>query len=274
MLIPFEVPVSPAGTLAAAALVVSGGPLFADGLRAWRQRRLLAGLAAAALVPGRTGFVRATGQVALESPLFSPLSQRPCAAFQLEVIAMDGSTSGRVGQSRDFRLRSGSCEAIVAAKDGRWAMPITGEREVAAGEEISANMAALLAADTTLRWLRDRRAPMRIVERSVEAGSHVQVIGSARAIAVPEAAIAEVLAATGTDGAVVTASAAPADGPSLRIAAADPLELRVLAAGEIDAATLALPAWRAWGAVLGPLVSLAGMVYLAHAAETTLGGRL
>jgi len=274
MAIPFELPVSSAGMLAAVACVVAGGPLFAGGLRAWRQRRLLAGLPAASLVEGRTGFVRATGIVALESPLFSPLSQRPCAAYRLDVLAFDGSVRGRVGQSRNFRLVSGDVEALVAAQDGAWTMPVTAEREVSAGEKISANMAALLDADVTLRWLRDRRAPMRIVERSVEAGSHVQVLGWAGAQDFSEAAFAEVLAATGTDGAAMVDAPAPVQGPSLRIAAADPLDLRVIATGELDPAYLAPQAWRELGALLGPLLSLAGLMYLAHAARATLGGRL
>jgi hypothetical protein len=31
--------------------------------------------------------------------------------------------------------------------------------------------------------------------------------------------------------------------------------------------------WRALGALVGPLLSLAGLLYLAHAAEATLAGR-
>jgi hypothetical protein len=271
---PFVVPVSSAGMLAAVACVVSGGPLFAEGLRALRVRRLLAALPSTAPEPGRTGFVRVPGQVVLESPLFSPLSQRPCAAYRLEVLALDGSAGGSVGQSRNFRLVTDSCAAIVAAEGGEWTMPVTAEREVAAGEQVSANMAALLDGDSTLRWLRDRRAPMRIVERSVEAGSHVEVLGWARATDASDAVAAEVFAATGTDGAVVAVAQAPADRPALRIAGADPLELRVIATGDADTARLAPPQWRAWGVLVGPLLSLAGLMYLAHALESTLAGRL
>jgi hypothetical protein len=63
-------------------------------------------------------------------------------------------------------------------------------------------------------------------------------------------------------------------GPSLRLTSADPLDLRVVATGEFDPAALAPPAWRELGALLGPLLSLAGLMYLAHAARATLGGRL
>ena len=97
---------------------------------------------------------------------------------------------------------------------------------------------------------------------------------STKASACASACAAAGTAATGTDGATVTIAPTAADGPSLRIAAADPLDLRVVATGEVDPARLALPGWRAWGALVGPLLSLAGLLYLAHAAGTTRGGRL
>jgi hypothetical protein len=272
---PFVIPVSTAGMLAAVACVVAGGPLFADGLRALRLRRLLSGLVPGAARPGSHGFVRLAGHVALESPLFSPLSQRPCAGYQLEVRAADGSVAGRVGEFRGFKLVSDGCDAFVEAAGGEWTMPVTAERNVAAGEQVSANMAALLDRDVTLRWLRDRRAPMRIVERSVEAGTRVEVLGHARASAAAESAeVEELLAATGTDGAAFAAALDRVQPrPNLRIAALDPLELRVVANGEVHPENFAPPRWRAFGAVLGPVLSLAGLVYLAHAAEATIGGR-
>jgi hypothetical protein len=261
--------------LASVACVVAGGPLFAGGLRALRLRRLLSGLLPSASAPGSLGFVRLSGHVALESPLFSPLSQRPCAGYQLEVRAADGSVAGRVGEHRGFKLVSDGCDAFVEAAGGEWDMPVTAERAVAAGEQVSANMAALLDRDVTLRWLRAHRAPMRIVERSVEAGTHVEVLGHARAA---EAGTiiedGEMLAATGTDGAAFAAALSrTAERPSLRIAAADPLDLRVIATGDADPMRLAPPRWRTLGAVLGPILSLAGLLYLAHAAESTIAGR-
>lgn len=269
----FVLPVTPAGMVAAAACVVAGGPLFASGLRALRQRRLLASLAPALAAPGVNGFVQLVGTVALESPLFSPLSMKPCAGYVLEVHATDVPMSGRVGQRRGFRLVSGECDAFVEDSHGTWALPVTAERSVAAGEQVSANMAALLDQDETLRWLRARRAPLHIVERALEAGVRVEVIGNARSAGEPAAAVAEPLAATGTDGSVAVVAAEPADRPRLRITGGEPLELHVVADGSASPLRFAPSPWAATGALLGPLLALAGLVYLARAAEVTLAGR-
>ena len=79
----------PAGMLTAGACVVAGGPWFADGLRAVRHRRLFAALRRRRNDGLREGLVLAHGRVELESPLFAPLSQRPCAGFVLEVRGAD-----------------------------------------------------------------------------------------------------------------------------------------------------------------------------------------
>jgi len=153
-------------------------------------------------------------------------------------------------------------------------MPVTGQRDVRAGEPVSANMAALLEGDAVLRWLRDRRSAMRIVERSLQAGARVEVIGHAHTVAAAAEAAHATLAATGTDG-LAWAIEVPSrrDLPALRLAAHDPLGLHVVADGEAEPARFAAPAWRLVGLLIGPLCSLAGLVYLAHAVESTLGGR-
>lgn len=268
----FVVPVTPAGMLAAAACVVAGGPLFASGLRALRQRRLLAGLSPALAGPGTNGLVQLVGTVALESPLFSPLSQRPCAGYELVVRATDTNMSGRVGQRRGFRLVSGECDAFVEDSRGAWVLPVTAERAVAAGEQISANMAALLDQDETLRWLRVRRAPLHIVERSLAAGARVEVIGVARSNA-PALPYVARLEATGTDGAAFADPPEPADRPRLHVTGHEALDLHVVADGSASALRFAPSGWRMIGAALGPLLSLTGLLYLAHAAETTIAGR-
>ncbi len=274
MSIPFEIPVTMSGMLAAVALVIAGGPLFAGGLRAMRQRRLLKRLSPSVAENGLEGFVRLEGTVALESPLFSPLSQRPCAGYRLEVHARDSSAGGAVGQQRGFRLVGERCDAFVEPSAAAWAMPVTAEREVPAGEQVSANMAALLEGDAILRWLRDRRAAMRIVERSIEAGARVEVVGYAHTVAVEAEAAHEALAATGTDGfswAIETPSRR--ERPPLRLGAHEPLGLHVVADGSTDPVRFAAPAWRMVGLLLGPLCSLAGLVYLVQAAGAALGGR-
>ena len=260
--------------LAAVACVVAGGPLFADGLRALRLRRLLAGLAPSVPHASTEGFVHLTGHVALESPLFSPLSMRPCAGFQLEVRAGDATIGGRMGQYRGFRLVHPSADAFVEGAPGVWRLPVTAEREVKAGEAVSANLAALLDHDVTLRWLRARKAPMHIVERSLEAGARVEVMGFARSAHAHAVQEPQWLALTGTDGGPhAAAPAPPADRPRLRIGSHDPLDLQVVGEGGPGADALAPPRWRALGALLGPALSLAGLVYLAHAVEATMGAR-
>lgn len=268
----FYVPVSTAGMLLAAACVVAGGPLFASGLSALRRRRMLAGIAPALAEPGSHGLVQLVGTVALESPLFSPLSMKPCAGYLLDVHATDMPMGGRVGQRRGFKLVSGACDAFVEDSRGEWAMPVTAERTVAAGEQVSANMAALLDQDETLRWLRERRAPMHIVERSLEAGARVEVIGNARSVEDAAAAERVLLAATGTDGGTV-AVAEPAERPRLRVTGADPLELHVVADGSPSPLRFAPSRWLVLGTLAGPLLTLAGLVYLARAAQATIVGR-
>lgn len=272
----FVVPVSTAGMLAAVACVVAGGPLFASGLRALRRRRVLANLSPALAEPASHGFVQLVGTVALESPLFSPLSMKPCAGYVLDVSATDVPMAGRVGQRRGFKLVSGGCDAFVEDSPGDWALPVTAERTVAAGEQVSANMAALLDQDETLRWLRERRAPLHIVERSLEAGARVEVIGRARTVGVDAVVVAEAgtLAATGTDGLVVEAAPEPPGRPRLRVAGADPIGLHVVADGSASPMRFAPSRWAVAGAIAGPLLTLAGLAYLAWAAEQTLAGRL
>jgi hypothetical protein len=253
--------------------------MFAAGLRALRLRRLLGSLSPALAEPRANGHMQVVGTVALESPLFSPLSQRPCAGYELEVRASDGTVRGRVGQKRGFRLVSGECDAFVEEARSLWVMPITAERKVAAGEQVSANMAALLDRDVNLRWLRARRVPLHIVERSIDAGASVEVIGYARSVESEAVEAAdfemEALAATGTDGFAVATSHIPRpERPRLHLAGAEPLELCVVADGSVSPMRFAPSRWRALGALVGPLLALAGLLYLAHAADVTLAGRL
>ena len=70
---------TPAGLTFAAIAVALGAPLFSDGLRALRLRRQLEALRETGLTDSLAGFAHARGRVALDSPLFSPLSGEPCA---------------------------------------------------------------------------------------------------------------------------------------------------------------------------------------------------
>ena len=82
-----SIPVTAVGILLAGGLVVAGAPLFAMGRRALVLRRVLGSLAERPLGRDLSGWVHVRGRVALLSPLFAPLSGRPCAGFKLEVSA-------------------------------------------------------------------------------------------------------------------------------------------------------------------------------------------
>jgi len=93
----------PATFALAAALIAGGAPLFSSGLRALRLRREL-GRARAATDPAQPGYVALSGRVALESPLFSPLSARPCAGFRLEVRGLGAEVANEIVVARGFSI--------------------------------------------------------------------------------------------------------------------------------------------------------------------------
>src|SRR5438067_7326834 len=93
----------PASLVLAAGAVVIGAPLFSEGLRALRLRRRLTRLQACAPASGLAGLVHVRGRVALESPLFAPLSARPCAGWQLEVHGIGAPVARTAEVRRPFR---------------------------------------------------------------------------------------------------------------------------------------------------------------------------
>ena len=150
----------------------------------------------------------------------------------------------------------------------------------AAGETIPTRLTDLLASSAEVRWLRDRGVTLRLVERALEVGAQVYVTGVAHGMATLAMVESVELAATGTDGATweVEASGLEAAGgnanPGLWIEADEPLE-RVLVSSEPPPRdALEPPAWRLALLVLGPLLTLAGLLYLARAAAPLVAGRL
>ena len=272
-----SVPVTPGGLIAAAACVVAGAPLFARGLRAYRMRRRLDHLLERPLTEDIAGLVRVRGRVALEGPLFAPLSGTPCSGFQLEVRGEGSSVGGVVHDWRAFRLESGDVAALVPSEAVDWHAPVTAQRDVPSGATVPERLSALLDSCNEVRWLRERGVALHIVERALEAGRVVSVVGVARNARLEAVEYIEELAATGTDGGAFGPPRmlpGPAlDSFELELAADDTLP-RVQVFADPPDATLSRPSrWDEALVALGPALSLAGLLYLARAAEPLLSRR-
>lgn len=280
-----QLPVSAPLLLLAAVAVVAGAPLFAAGRRALRLRRVATGLAESPLSADAAGVVAVRGRVALESPMFAPLSGKPCAGYTLEV-AGDGMRVGmQVGEMRSFRLVGEQAVARVVADGATWSGPVTSERAVGAAQALPERLNAMLEHSAEVRWLRDRRVPLRITERALFTDAEVFVTGVARSAGAARtgaqvyAMIDSVeLAATGTDGAAWAAEAAPASSavahePELWIEPGEPLE-QVRVHAEWPASDgLTPPLWKVTLMLLGPALTLAGLLYLAQVAAPLIAGR-
>jgi hypothetical protein len=280
MTVPFFVPVTPAAMLAAVGCVIAGGPWFADGLRALRQRRALAELRAGRDTPLGEGPVTARGTVVLASPLFAPLSGRPCAGYELELGSLSTTLVGRVSDTRAFRLATPDGIAEIDAAGGRWELSVSMERTIGSVSELSENLAIQLSSTPELRWLVQRGGPLVLRERALLAGAPAVVLGVAKPVTVPMLVhtTAE-LERTGTDDSAwivnAPASAAPSSAtPSWSIGAAEPFGHCIVCDGAPDSGPVAPAAWRLLGTVLGPALSLAGLLMLAEAAGHALDGGL
>lgn len=258
------------GLAGAVGAVVAGAPLFSDGLRALRLRRHLRRLDAAATAAAGDGLRRLRGSVALESPLFAPLSAKPCAAFRLELRAVGAPIAKTVGDERAFRLVTGDAVAHVEADGARWALPCTAEREVAAGEALSGTLARLLDRAPEAQLWRRAGGTLRLVERALVAGSVCHVVGHAERAraAVAPAGVEEILLRTGTDDVAEVAYVAPAGSePALWVGPDGLVDFTFVSDREPAAADLAVPRWRTLGLLAGPALSLFGLLYLAAVAD-------
>lgn len=273
---------TPAGLALAAAAVALGAPLFSDGLRALRLRRKFASLSAGALEPATAGFTHAVGRVELESPLFSPLGGKPCAGFQLEVVGEGRSVRRLIEVRRNFRIVAGEAVARVPGTAGRWSLSATSTRRIAPGDPVSANLGDLLGRIPEAVWLRRAGVTLELTERSLLSGRECHVVGEARSTAIFAQAQAPELARTGTDddpvavdelpSHAITARAAGhswlgAEVPSVSFSGGDPQDFLLVTDAPPAAALLSVSAYRVAGIALGPLLSLAGILYLAAVAD-------
>jgi len=276
-----------AGLSFAAAAVAAGAPIFSDGLRALRLRRMLPRLREVALARTASGMAHARGTVVLESPLFSPLSRVPCAGFQLEVRGAGTPMARAIDVFRPFRISSGGVTARVNGGKLRWLLSETATREVAPDQPLTQNLEALLGRVPEALWLRRSRVTLRLTERALLEGVECHVVGHVRDAHETVAAERLDVARTGTDDALEIAvandpardraatgsrarmrtahSAAPAY--DLRIDPGEPLGYLLVSDRPPEPRHLVVPAIRIAGVALGPLLSLSGLLYLALAVD-------
>jgi hypothetical protein len=265
-----------AGLSFAAAAVAGGAPIFSDGLRALRLRRLMPRLREVSLARTASGPAHARGTVVLESPLFSPLSRVPCAGFQLEVRAAGTPIARAIDVSRPFRISSGGVSARVHGAKTRWLLSDTATRDVAPDQPLTQNLSALLERVPEALWMRRSRMTLRLTERALLEGVECHVVGHLSDASKVEVAEGLDLARTGTDdalqiavGAVSPRGRGRAAGPGfdLRVEPCDALGYILISDRPPEPRHLVVPALRAAGLALGPLLSLSGLLYLASAVD-------
>ncbi len=257
------------GALLSAAAVAAGPPLFNDGLRAIRLRRAFARLTQRPLADLPTGLTHVRGSVTLESPLFSPLTSRPCAGFRLEVLSETRSEHGFTEERRPFRLRQGGASALVLAGRGIWELGVTGTRPCKTGERLSENLERLLDRVPASSWAR-RRGVVNLVERALFADQEIHVVAYGRAARPLDAVAEEELLATGTDGAAWIAGAAgplASRSPDLWLGPGETMDFLLVSEEPPSNLSRHVPAWRPLSALLGPAVGTGGLLYLAHAVD-------
>jgi hypothetical protein len=256
---------SAAGLTLAAAAIVAGAPLFASGMRAVRLRKHFRQLRRIPLAELPGGFAHVRGRVALESPLFAPLTATPCAGFQLDVRAEGLSLHRHVDERRAFRLVDGQASALVGTPRGRWLISATGERELKAGQPMTEGLAALLERVPEASWWRRAGGTLRLVEHALPAGAECHVVGTIRPMTAATAAVEWVR--TGTDDAHVATASGVMPDPDLWIGGDDHLDFLLVSDQPPGEEDLRVPARRALGVLVGPALSLSGMLYLASVAD-------
>jgi hypothetical protein len=270
------------GLLCAAAAVAAGAPIFARGLRALKLRQNLEGLRSAAIADAPEGMVHLHGKVTLEHPLRAPISGVPCAGFRLEARTLDSASFERVDEVRRFSIEQGSYAARIVEDPASWEVQVTGQREIKSGDAISQQLSTLLKRMPEPAWARSAGATLQLVERALITGSECHVVGFVRhapplsaAVEVPAEAVAEaVWLRTGTDNESWSTTASTDNGsgsseraPALWVGRGEHLEFLLVSDQAPEARRLAPPLWQAIGTIIGPVLSLAGLLVLARALD-------
>lgn len=264
-----SIPISsgPSGAVVALACIVAGGPLFAAGLRAWRARFALDRLRADADGALAPGLQLVHGPVALDGPMFAPLSGRPCAGFTLEVRDESGALAGTLHEGRAFTLRTFAGDVRVEA-GAEWRVAITDERTFGSGAELTERLSAMLAQVPELRWRMQRGRPLILMERALVAGRDAWVVGCLALEAPVYRAGAEV-ARTGTGD----EEPLPEGGDAEWCAGAGPeFDRAIVSDRRPEPRDLAPASWKVAGVALGPALALGGLLHLAQVLGTSMGG--
>lgn len=253
----------PATFAMAAAFIAGGAPLFSSGLRALRLRRELA-RARAAADPSAPGYVALEGRVALETPLFSPLTGRPCAGFRLEVRGIGAEVANEIVVARGFSIAHAGAVAHVDAERGTWQLGVTAERTLEAAAPMTSGLEALLSSAPEALWWRRAGGRLQLVERALFADATVHVVGHAATTRVVHETESIGLA-TGTDD--VAESWTTEIETEETVIGPSSLDYLMIS----DAAPAAPPAAVAWyrtlGVVAGPLLTLVGLWLLMNATD-------
>jgi hypothetical protein len=231
---------------------------------------------AARLEDAEAGVVQTQGRVALESPLFAPLSGQRCAGFRLEVHGIEYPVSHAVEDVRPFRLVAGGEVVRVAAERAVWAMPPTAERILEPEEPLSERLLQLLSEMPEAAWLRQSERRIRLVERALLSGAVCHVTGQFTRVRQMEWREEVEQVRTGTDDAPIAIStliAESGDAPSAWIGPIEHTEFMHVSGEPVDPGSLRAPARNLAGIVAGPLLGLLGLLYLAAAAEYWRGLR-
>jgi hypothetical protein len=269
-------PVSALGVLFAVLAVVAGGPLFARGRRVLRLRDLFRHLTEHRLDADSIGPALVRGRVLLEGPMFSPLTGQPCAGFELRVRSATGEVGGVVRDLRPFRLAGDGAVAQVVPERARWHVEVTGERRYEDASDMPARVRELVERCPEGCWLIERGGPLVLVEHALLAGSEVSVMGVSRRVRLRARVVTLELAATGTDGAAWTetiAEPASASGADLCIDGDVPMGCVVVSSRTPDLAALQPRPLQTGLVLLGPALTMAGLLILARAASSLVAGR-
>jgi hypothetical protein len=256
------------GVAFAAAAVAVGAPLFSDGVRSLRLHRAFRRLKHAPLADAVSGLVHVRGAVALESPLFAPLSGVPCAGFRLEIRSSGGFVGRPIESFRPFRVSENGTIARVVPDDGQFDLSETARRDIAPGDQLSERLGTLLERTPEAAWLRRGGATLTLVERALASGAACHVVGYLRHSRIPALAAATVLERTGTDDAIAIEDAAVASSePDCWINAGEHLSFLLVTDREPAAGRFDISPLRMAGTLIGPALSLLGLLYLANAAD-------
>lgn len=255
------------GLACAVGAVVAGAPIFSDGLRAVRLAGHVADLSERPIGEGLDGFVHVSGTVALESPLFTPLTSRPCAGFRLAVQAVGAPLATAIEERRFFRVEAGGDSALVASTGGRWSYTTTAERVIGATEPLPGHLERMLDELLRVRWWRRAGGRLRLVEHALLAGRACHVVGFARRARPLELPLDYELSRTGTDAAPGVQAIVAAPVSELWLGPGESLDFLLVSNRPPRAQDLSVPRWRTLGTLVGPALTLFGLLYLAGAAE-------